>query len=81
MPIYEFRCQECDHICEFLFTSSDDQQEMKCPRCGGEQLERVLSRASFSISGAPPRSAQPTVTGSKCAGGSCSTLELPGLGD
>ena len=80
MPIYEFRCLKCDEIFELLFRSSDDPQEMKCPHCGNEDIERVLSRTNFSLG---PSSSKPqtTATTNTCATGSCSTLEIPGRND
>ena len=77
MPIYEFRCTECHEISEFLFTSDKDRKEMKCPQCGSEELERVLSTTNYAMggsSGAP----RPSVSSKTCAEGTCSTLEIPG---
>ena len=80
MPIYEFRCLECNEIAEFLFTSSKKRVEVKCPHCGGCELERVLSAANVSV---PSSNATKTASASNrtCAGGSCSTLEIPGAHD
>lgn len=80
MPIYEFRCLECNEISEFIFTSSDETQEIKCQSCGGCELERVLSTSNFSIaSDAKPD--LPVVSSKTCSTGSCSTIEFPGLDD
>jgi putative FmdB family regulatory protein len=54
MPIYEFKClkyQECIGI--LVMVAGDDQVQMKCTRCGAEELERILSscRLSFSYRG------------------------------
>ncbi|MEW6266545.1 MAG: zinc ribbon domain-containing protein [Thermodesulfobacteriota bacterium] len=80
MPIYEFRCLKCNQISELLFLSAEDQREIKCPQCGAEDLERVLSTTHYSMAPSPgaPKASSTTKT---CAGGSCSTLEIPGLGD
>lgn len=80
MPIYEFRCLECNEISEFIFTSSDEKQEIKCRYCGGFELERVLSTSNFSIASAS-KSDLPSVSNRNCSTGSCSTIEFPGLDD
>lgn len=80
MPIYEFRCINCNEINELLFTSNDELKEMKCSHCGGEDLERVLSTTNFSVSSGSP-APQTNATTHNCSTGSCSTLEIPGLGD
>lgn len=79
MPIYEFRCLECNDIFEILFMSDTDEREMKCPHCQGENLERVLSTTNYTMaggSGAP----RPQVETKTCADGSCGTIDIPGLG-
>lgn len=82
MPIYEFKCLNCGEIVEFLFTSSDDQQEVKCPACAHDELERVLSTTNFSIASGGGKSHSHTqATTKSCGEGSCTTLEIPGLGD
>jgi putative FmdB family regulatory protein len=78
MPIYEFKCLKCEEYIEILVMgSNDDQVEMKCNKCGCEDLERILSAASHSIvngQGAPQASAQTRT----CSSGSCTTWDLPG---
>ncbi|MBW2063081.1 MAG: zinc ribbon domain-containing protein [Deltaproteobacteria bacterium] len=77
MPIYEFRCLACNEIFELLFRSDNDEQEMKCPHCQGEELERVLSRTNYLISGSS-RESEVNVSTKDCASGSCGTIEIPG---
>ena len=40
MPIYEYRCKNCQHKFEKLVTGSE---KVKCPRCGKGKLERLFS--------------------------------------
>ena len=47
MPIYEFRCRDCSKISEILFRGADGQS-VRCPDCGGENLEKLIS-ASYMI--------------------------------
>lgn len=78
MPIYEFKCLKCEEYIEILVMGSNDEQvEMKCKKCGCEDLERILSTASHCIAngqGAPQAAAQTRT----CSSGSCTTWDLPG---
>ncbi|HBO51780.1 MAG: zinc ribbon domain-containing protein [Planctomycetota bacterium] len=42
MPTYEYRCQECEEICEFLQSFSDSPKR-KCPSCGRHRLKKMIS--------------------------------------
>ena len=77
MPIYEFRCLKCEEVFEFLFVSDDDKKEMKCPHCQGEEIERVLSKTNYAMSGSSPRP-QTNISTTTCSDGTCGTIEIPG---
>lgn len=79
MPIYEFRCLSCGNIEEFILVGSR-QIEMKCGACGGEDLERVLSRTNYSMgpSGSSQSNGASATTRSCGHGQSCTSIELPG---
>lgn len=47
MPIYDFRCQECGAVSEFLLPSSSDNRTLACPDCGSQNLEKLLSAPSL----------------------------------
>jgi putative FmdB family regulatory protein len=81
MPIYEFRCVQCGHIQEFLFTSSNEPAELKCSECQGDEMERVLSQVSYSmgVASGERASSVPSATTRTCAPDkSCTTIQLPG---
>lgn len=40
MPIYDYRCKECNQTCELLVRSSTVPV---CPECGSTQLEKQVS--------------------------------------
>lgn len=46
MPIYEYRCHNCRRRVSILWrTFAEAETGMaRCPRCGGEQLTRLVSR-------------------------------------
>ncbi len=78
MPIFEFRCIECQHVFEELFINTSDQVELSCPECKAESLERVVSVTNYAV-GAGSGIQQPKVTTKSCsAGNECTTLDLPG---
>ncbi len=43
MPIYEYRCNDCGKISEFLFIKSDEPLP-QCQRCKSKKMTRILSR-------------------------------------
>jgi len=50
MPIYEYRCQACNHEHEALQKMSDDSL-VDCPACAKPELKKLLSAAGFRLSG------------------------------
>jgi putative FmdB family regulatory protein len=50
MPIYEYRCSSCRKVSEFLVLSLSAPFAPVCPRCGGPDLERILSRVRVRLS-------------------------------
>jgi len=50
MPIYEYRCQECRRVSDFLILNTQEPFTPVCRRCGSQSLERVLSRVHVRLS-------------------------------
>jgi len=46
MPIYEYRCKDCEATTEFLIGLGEDEP-ISCRNCGSLHMERILSVASF----------------------------------
>jgi putative FmdB family regulatory protein len=44
MPIYEYRCEDCGKISEFLVLKTDEVFVPQCKRCKSKKMSRVLSR-------------------------------------
>jgi putative FmdB family regulatory protein len=44
MPIYEYRCEDCGKISEFLFIKTDESFIPQCKRCKSKKMSRVLSK-------------------------------------
>lgn len=43
MPIYEFRCYNCQRKLSLFVRSISDSPSLRCPHCGGEELSRLIS--------------------------------------
>lgn len=79
MPIYEFRCLKCSQITELLVMgSAQDSVEIKCRHCDAGELERVLSASNFAVNSGGGSGAGVSTQSRKCAGGSCTTMNIPG---
>ena len=50
MPIYEFRCVECDEVSEEMLSFKDKTKTIKCPICNNKS-ERIISLGSFHLKG------------------------------
>jgi len=44
MPIYEFRCLDCRKKTTAIVLVRDRIGEVRCQQCGGDRLERLVSR-------------------------------------
>ena len=43
MPLYEYRCKQCGNKFEVLRGITASDEDVKCPKCGGEKPEKLLS--------------------------------------
>ena len=50
MPIYEYRCADCDHQLEVVQKLSEDPI-VSCPECKNDSLKRIISAAGFRLKG------------------------------
>ena len=78
MPIFEFKCMQCEEFIEKLVMNDEDMVELRCPKCESRDLERVLSTTNFAI---PPGGANSPGASSEtrtCSSGSCTTFNIPG---
>ena len=78
MPIYEFRCLDCQNLFELLVLKDNEKVEMKCPGCDSEAFERVMSTTNFSMGGSAAGKGSVASESRNCAGVSCTTYEIPG---
>lgn len=50
MPIYEYRCETCEHRLEKLQRMSDGKL-VDCPECEQPSLKRLVSASAFRLKG------------------------------
>ena len=50
MPIYEYRCNACQHELEALQKMSDEPL-VDCPACQQPELSKLISAVGFRLSG------------------------------
>jgi|TARA_B100000315_G_C14575167_1_gene587541 putative FmdB family regulatory protein len=50
MPIYEYRCEKCDHELETIQKVSESPLTT-CPECGDQTLKKRISAAGFRLKG------------------------------
>jgi putative FmdB family regulatory protein len=44
MPLYEYRCDDCQHLSTLLVYSWSKAGNQACSHCGGSRLTRLISR-------------------------------------
>lgn len=81
MPIFEFKCLDCDEYMEILVMNKQEEVEMACSQCGSGNLERILSTTNHAIAGNSSTKSAPSGASSQtrsCSSGSCTTYTIPG---
>ena len=69
MPIYEYRCGDCErHFERYVATTAG---AASCPSCGSGAVKRMLSLFSMKSEGGPVASSVPAGGGGGCCGGGC----------
>jgi putative FmdB family regulatory protein len=69
MPLFEYRCTQCQHEFEALVRN---QEWPECPTCGAAKPEKLLSTVAARVSGSLPISAAcPPSDAPPCGPGCC----------
>ena len=76
MPIYEYRCQDCLAVTEFLVSRvGATPADLKCSQCGSDKMSRALSTMAVhgAATASPCQSGQCPVPAAQrtCVGGRC----------
>ncbi len=61
MPIYEYKCIECGEKFELMRNFSNDDTDIKCPKCGEEHPQKEVSL--FASSGNSDSDCAPSPSG------------------
>ena len=69
MPMYEYRCPDCDSRFEKLRRMSEAEQPAECPKCQSKSAARQLS--GFAAVGAGGGSGEMQMGGGGCARPGC----------
>jgi len=51
MPIYEYKCEDCNKITEIFLKSKDDKEIPVCKYCGSKKLTKQISVPGAVIMG------------------------------
>ena len=51
MPIYEYRCKDCDTVFETFVSSIADADKVECKKCGKKNVEKQISSFTSRLSG------------------------------
>ena len=64
MPIYEYRCEECDEDFELFVRSLYQQAIPTCPKCGSHRVKKAISLFGLG------KASGSTTLGASCDSGS-----------
>ena len=53
MPIYEYRCKDCETVFEIFVSSISDGDKVVCRKCASKNVEKQISSFSSKSSGSP----------------------------
>ncbi len=67
MPIFEYRCDDCGHVTEFL-EPANARRKHACEGCGSEAVSKVFSTFAAQAKAAAPPACP---SGGCCESGSC----------
>ncbi len=73
MPVFEYKCTDCNNKFEVLHKSSANQEEVTCPSCNSLKNKKLFSAFSASVEST-------SFSGGSCAAGNCGIPEPSGGG-
>lgn len=54
MPIFEFKCNNCEHKFEGLFVTTEEKasiDKFACPKCASQDKQKLISACNHKING------------------------------
>lgn len=70
MPIFDFRCKECNQVFERL-VKANATEGPACPQCGGSEVTRLVSLFAAQAGSSMPGPVQSRPSGGGCGRGGC----------
>ncbi|MFO7525867.1 MAG: zinc ribbon domain-containing protein [Ignavibacteriaceae bacterium] len=67
MPVFEYKCNDCNSKFEVLHKSSVNQEDVSCPECNSIHNKKLFSSFSASVEGSS------SYSGDSCSTGNCNT--------
>ena len=69
MPIYSYKCSECETCFDLLVGVTAGDKEKKCTKCGSTKITKQLTTFSVRNSG----TSEPECSTGTCSTGTCPT--------
>jgi putative FmdB family regulatory protein len=68
MPIFDYRCKDCNQSFDVFHKVKEVEEDILCPSCGSKKYKKMMSRVSVSIHGGTPKvsSSADEFSGSSC---------------
>ncbi|MCX7009760.1 MAG: zinc ribbon domain-containing protein [Kiritimatiellaeota bacterium] len=63
MPIYEYQCEKCRRVLNFLVRNTASHKPPACPKCGHPKMSRAISRFAAPKKGGKKADAEPAAGG------------------
>ena len=74
MPIFEYKCSDCDTKFEVLHKSSVNQNDVSCPKCNSNKSKKLFSSFSSTFNTSSDSSSGECLTGQcQVPAGNCSS--------
>ncbi len=77
MPVFEYRCSDCNTKFEVLHKSQHSDEKVNCPKCSSESNKKLFSSFSASVDGSTGNYGSYEPSGDAgcsscgCGGGTC----------
>jgi putative FmdB family regulatory protein len=73
MPIYDYKCEECQKIYDVFHKVREVEEDVVCPSCGSTKHTRLISAPMVRMGNSTSSShdAPPSCADGNCCGGSC----------
>jgi putative FmdB family regulatory protein len=71
MPVFEYKCTDCEKKYDIFHKSSVNPEEVECPTCHSKNHKKLFSSFSASVSAG-------SFSYNDCASGNCNVAPAPG---